>query len=155
MRESADRDGFLEGEDDGSFGPPFVCCVMVNFMSKYSAQTYALLRIVAGFLFLWHGTQKVFGFPGDSSGERPFHITWIAGPIELIGGVLLMIGLFTRPVAFLCSGLMAFAYWMSHGPRALLPIENRGELAALYCFLFLFISAFGPGIWSLDGRIRK
>ena len=91
---------------------------MLDFMSKYTAQTYALLRIVAGFLFLFHGTQKVFGFPGGSTGgARPFHIAWIAGPIELIGGVLLMIGLFTRPVAFLCSGLMAFAYWMSHGTR--------------------------------------
>ena len=129
---------------------------MVDFMSKYSAQTYALLRIVAGFLFLFHGTQKVFGFPGGSTGgPRPFHIAWIAGPIELIGGVLLMIGLFTRPVAFLCSGLMAFAYWMGHGTRALLPIENRGELAALYCFLFLFISAYGAGIWSVDGRKTK
>ena len=128
---------------------------MLDFMSKYSAQTYALLRIVAGFLFLWHGTQKVFGFPGGSTGERPFHIAYIAGPIELFGGLLLMIGLFTRPVAFLCSGLMAFAYWMSHGMRALLPIENRGELAALYCFLFLFISAYGPGIWSVDGRKGK
>lgn len=129
---------------------------MLDFMSKYSAQTYALLRIVAGFLFLFHGTQKVFGFPGGSTGgPRPFHLAWIAGPIELIGGVLLMIGLFTRPVAFLCSGLMAFAYWMSHGTRALLPIENRGELAALYCFLFLFISAYGPGIWSVDGRKTK
>lgn len=120
-------------------------------MSKYSAQTYALLRIVAGFLFLWHGSQKLLGFPGGSSGQRPFHLTYIAGPIELFGGLLVMIGLFTRPAAFLCSGLMACAYWMSHGTRALLPIENRGELAALYCFLFLFISAYGPGICSVDG----
>ena len=129
---------------------------MLDFMAKFGSQTYALLRIVAGFLFLWHGTQKVFGFPGGSSGDRPFHITYIAGPIELFGGLLLMIGLFTRPVAFLCSGLMAAAYWMSHGTRALLPIENRGELAALYCFLFLFMSAYGSGIWSLDAlRGRK
>lgn len=129
---------------------------MLDFMAKFGSQTYALLRIVAGFLFLWHGTQKVFGFPGGSSGDRPFHITYIAGPIELFGGLLLMIGLFTRPVAFLCSGLMAAAYWMSHGTRALLPIENRGELAALYCFLFLFMSAHGSGIWSLDAlRGRK
>ena len=129
---------------------------MLDFMAKFGAQTYALLRIVAGFLFLWHGTQKMFGFPGASSGERPFHITYIAGPIEFFGGLLLMLGLFTRPVAFLCSGLMAFAYWMSHGTKALLPIENRGELAALYCFLFLFISAHGSGIWSLDAlRGRK
>ncbi len=129
---------------------------MLDFMAKFGPQTYALLRIVAGFLFLWHGTQKLLGFPGGSSGDRPFHITYIAGPIELFGGLLLMLGLFTRPVAFLCSGLMASAYWMSHGTRALLPIENRGELAALYCFLFLFLSAQGSGIWSLDAlRGRK
>ncbi|HQZ17244.1 MAG TPA: DoxX family protein [Vicinamibacteria bacterium] len=129
---------------------------MLDFMAKFGPQTYALLRVVAGFLFLWHGTQKLFGFPGGSSGDRPFHITYIAGPIELFGGLLLMLGLFTRPVAFLCSGLMASAYWMSHGTRALLPIENRGELAALYCFLFLFLSAQGSGIWSLDAlRGRK
>ncbi len=129
---------------------------MLDFMAKFGPQTYALLRIVAGFLFLWHGTQKLLGFPGASSGDRPFHITYIAGPIELFGGLLLMLGLFTRPVAFLCSGLMASAYWMSHGTRALLPIENRGELAALYCFLFLFVSAQGSGIWSLDAlRGRK
>jgi putative oxidoreductase len=129
---------------------------MLDFMPKLGPQTYALLRIVAGFLFLWHGTQKLFGFPGGSSGDRPFHITYIAGPIELFGGLLLMLGLFTRPVALLCSGLMASAYWMSHGTRALLPIENRGELAALYCFLFLFLSAQGSGIWSLDAlRGRK
>jgi len=129
---------------------------MLDFMAKFGPQTYALLRVVAGFLFLWHGTQKLFGFPGGSSGDRPFHITYIAGPIELFGGLLLMLGLFTRPVAFLCSGLMASAYWMSHGTRALLPIKNRGELAALYCFLFLFLSAQGSGIWSLDAlRGRK
>lgn len=129
---------------------------MLDFMAKFGPHTYALLRIVAAFLFLWHGAQKLFGFPGGSSGDRPFHITYIAGPIELFGGLLLMLGLFTRPVAFLCSGLMASAYWMSHGTRALLPIENRGELAALYCFLFLFLSAQGSGIWSLDAlRGRK
>ena len=129
---------------------------MLDFMAKFGPHTYALLRIVAGFLFLWHGTQKLFGFPGGSSGDRPFPITYIAGPIELFGGLLLLLGLFTRPVAFLCSGLMASAYWMSHGTRALLPIENRGELAALYCFLFLFLSAQGSGMWSLDAlRGRK
>ena len=127
---------------------------MDKFMSPFGSQTYALLRMVAGFLFLWHGSQKLLGFPGGFS-ERPFHLTYIAGPIELIGGILVMLGLFTRGAAFLCSGLMAFAYWMSHGTRALLPIENRGELAALYCFVFLFISAQGAGIWSLDGLRGK
>ncbi len=129
---------------------------MLDFMAKFGAQAYALLRIVSGFLFLWHGTQKLFGFPGGATGDRPFHIAYIAGPIEFLGGLLIMSGLFTRPVAFLCSGQMAFAYWMSHGTRALLPIENRGELAALYCFLFLFLSTHGSGIWSLDAlRGRK
>ncbi len=128
---------------------------MVNFTGKFTSETYAILRMVAGFLFLWHGVQKLFGFPGPASGNASLHITYVAGPIEFIGGTLLMLGLFTRPVAFLCSGLMAFAYWMSHGTRALLPIENRGELAALYCFLFLFISAHGAGIWSLDSLRGK
>jgi putative oxidoreductase len=123
----------------------------MNFMRGYEGQTYALLRIVAGFLFLWHGIQKLFGFPPDERiASAPALIIWIAGPIELIGGVLVMIGLFTRPAAFLASGLMAFAYWMGHGTRALLPILNQGEPAALYCFVFLFISARGPGIWSVD-----
>lgn len=82
----------------------------------------------------------------------PFHITYVAGPIELLGGLFVMVGLFTRWSAFLCSGLMAFAYWMAHGTQAVLPIVNKGEPAALYCFVFLFISAYGSGIWSLDQR---
>ena len=119
---------------------------MVNFMERFGPQTYALLRIVTGFLFLWHGVEKVF----HASASAPFHITYIGGPIELVGGVLTMLGLFVRPTAFLCSGQMAFAYWMAHGTKALLPIENKGELAVLYCFVFFFISAQGSGIWSLD-----
>jgi len=126
---------------------------MVKFMASFTSETYALLRVVAGFLLLWHGTQKLFGFPGGFS-ERPWHVTYVAGSIELVGGVLVMLGLFTRGAAFLCSGLMASAYWMSHGTRALLPIENRGELAAVYCFVFLFIAAQGSGMCSLD-RLRE
>ncbi|HKK51985.1 MAG TPA: DoxX family protein [Myxococcota bacterium] len=122
---------------------------MARFMAPFAPQTYALLRIVAGFLFLWHGSQKLLGFP-PSAGPPPDWIVWVAGPIELVGGLLVMIGLFTRWAAFLCSGLMAAAYWMAHGTRALLPIENQGELAALYCFVFLFISAQGAGLWSVD-----
>jgi len=125
---------------------------MMNFLSAYTAQSYALMRIVAGFLFLWHGTQKLIGFP--PGGEMPAFIKWVAGSIELFGGVLVMLGLFTRPAAFLCSGLMAAAYWMAHGTNALLPILNKGELAALYCFVFLLISTKGPGIWSLDGILN-
>lgn len=126
---------------------------MNHFMSKFNSPCYALMRIVAGFLFLWHGSQKLFGFPSGIPGEVPAFIIFVAGPIELIGGVLIMIGLFTRWSAFLTSGLMAAAYWIGHGTTALLPIQNHGELAALYCFVFLFISSQGGGIWSLDAYL--
>jgi putative oxidoreductase len=122
---------------------------MLSFMKSYQQQTYALMRIVTGFLLLWHGSQKLLGFPPPDPGASGI-VLWIAAPIELIGGALVMIGLLTRPVAFLCSGLMAAAYWMAHGPNALLPISNGGELAVLYCFVFLFMSAQGAGIWSVD-----
>jgi putative oxidoreductase len=123
------------------------------FMRKFTDQTYALMRIMSGFLFLWHGVQKVFGWPPmPIKGEAPWHIIWIAGPLELFGGLLLIVGLFTRWTAFLCSGLMACAYWMAHGLKAFLPSQNGGELAVLYCFVFLYISARGAGIWSLDSK---
>jgi len=123
---------------------------MAKFMAFLNNQTYAMMRVVAGFLFLWHGTQKLFGFPVPKMEGAPWYITNVAGPIELVGGALVMLGLFTRQAAFLCSGLMAFAYWMAHGHKALFPIQNGGELAALYCFVFLFISTQGSSVWSLD-----
>ena len=128
---------------------------MKAFMSRYNSQGYAAMRIVTGFLFLWHGIQKLFDFPVAMPGGVPAFITYIAGPIELIGGTLVMIGLFTRWAAFLASGQMAVAYWMAHGTKALLPLLNKGELAALYCFVFLFISTQGGGIWSIDSLIKK
>ena len=128
---------------------------MKTFMSSYNSQGYALMRIVVGFLFLWHGAQKLFGIPSPIPGEVPAFITYIAGPIELIGGTLVMIGLFTRWAAFLASGQMAVAYWMVHGTKAVLPIQNNGELAALYCFVFLFISTQGGGIWSVDAAQNR
>ena len=126
---------------------------MRSFMSKYSTHCYALMRIVVGFLFLWHGSQKLFDFPGGMPGGVPAFITYVAGPIELVGGILVMIGLFTHWAAFITSGQMACAYWMAHGTKALLPIQNNGELAALYCFVFLFIATQGGGIWSVDSLI--
>jgi putative oxidoreductase len=123
---------------------------MANFLRPYEPQTYALLRIVTGFLFLWHGMQKLFGFPGEVPAGAPAFVLYTAGPIELVGGALVMIGLLTRWAAFISSGLMAAAYWMAHGMNALLPVQNQGELAALYCFVFLFIAARGPGMWSVD-----
>jgi putative oxidoreductase len=123
----------------------------MEFMKRLEPQTYALLRIVAGFLFLWHGMQKLFGYPEAMPPNVPAFIIWVAGPLELFGGALVMIGLLTSPVAFVLSGLMAFAYWMGHGLNALLPVVNKGELAVIYCFVFLYISARGSGIWSVDG----
>jgi putative oxidoreductase len=127
----------------------------VTSFSKFNAQAYALLRIITGFLFLWHGSQKLFGFPASGHGAAPAFITWGAGTSELVGGVLVMIGLFTRGAAFLASGLMAVAYWMAHGRQALLPVQNGGELAVIYCFVLLFISTQGAGIWSVDGARKK
>jgi putative oxidoreductase len=123
---------------------------MATFMHRYERETYALLRIVAGFLFLWHGVQKLFGYPAGMPPGVPAFITYVAGPIELVGGALVMLGLFTRWAAFIASGTMAFAYWMAHGPKALLPIVNQGEPAVLYCFVFLYIAARGGVIWSID-----
>jgi putative oxidoreductase len=120
------------------------------FMWSYNSQIYSLLRIVVGFLFLWHGVQKLFGFPDPMPAGVPAFIIYIAGPIELVGGALVMAGFFTRPAAFLCSGLMAAAYWIGHGMKALLPVQNGGDLAILYCFVFLFISTQGGGLWSVD-----
>ena len=123
---------------------------MAAFMSSYSSQTYALLRIVTGLLVALHGSQKLLDFPMEASAGMPGFITFIAGPIELVGGLLIMVGLLTSWAAFLSSGLMAVAYWMVHGTNALFPMQNQGELAVLYCFIFLFISAQGSGIWSID-----
>ena len=115
---------------------------------------YAALRIVAGFLFMFHGLQKIFGMYGGQV-QRMGTLPWFAGVIELVGGILIMIGLFTAIVAFICSGEMAAAYFMAHFPSGFWPIVNRGELAALYCFVFLYIAARGSGPISVDKMIRK
>ena len=120
------------------------------FMERFGDQTYALLRIVTGFLFLWHGMQKLLGFPTPPPPEIPAFVVYLGGGIELVGGLFVMVGFQTRWAAFLCSGLMAAAYWMAHGTNHILPFLNKGELAALYCFVFLFISAHGSGRWSVE-----
>ena len=97
---------------------------MATFMKSYDAQTYALMRIIAGLLFLWHGSQKLFGFPGALPEGAPPFIIYVAGPIELVGGILIMVGLFTRWAAFICSGQMAAAYWMAHGTTSLTPASR-------------------------------
>jgi putative oxidoreductase len=123
---------------------------MAHMLAAYQKHAYALLRIVAGLLFLCHGAQKLFSIPIPPGGEVAPFLTWVAGPIELFGGALIAVGLFTRWSAFICSGEMAVAYWSFHASRGLTPLENHGELAALYSFVFLCIAASGPGIWSVD-----
>ena len=122
----------------------------MQFLTRYEPFCYALMRIVAGFLFLWHGSQKLFGFPAPPTDGLPPFVNWGAGTIELVGGLLVMLGLFTRPAAFICSGTMAAAYWLAHGLRDPFPLNNGGELAALYAFAFLYIAARGAGMWSVD-----
>jgi putative oxidoreductase len=112
----------------------------------------SVLRFMAGLLVLQHGTAKMLGFPAlpQFANLQTFGMSWWAGVIELIGGALLVIGLFTRPAAFILSGMCAVAYFYAHAPRGFFPIANGGELAALYCFVFLYLAAAGPGPWSAD-----
>ena len=126
-------------------------------MPSYASMAHGLLRIVSGLLFLFHGTVKIFGFPpGAQPGQvPPLTLMGVGGAIELVAGTLIMIGLFTRPAAFLAAGEMAVAYWMFHAPQNLYPVINQGDPAILYCFIFLFIAAAGPGAWSVDGLRRR
>lgn len=121
-------------------------------LSNWTPHALGVLRIVAGLIFLEHGTQKLLGFP---AGERAFvewwTLSWSAGVLELVLGALIVIGLFTRLAAFIASGEMAFAYWIAHAPQNFFPVNNGGDAAILYCFLFLFLVFAGPGKWSLDG----
>jgi putative oxidoreductase len=130
---------------------------MFASFSRYQPQLLSALRIVAGLMFIQHGAQKIFGFPAPPMG--PFNIAsqmGIGGVIELVGGALIIIGLFTRPVAFILSGMMAVAYFQFHAATGgLFPLVNKGELAALYCWVFLYIVAAGPGAWAVDNMIGK
>ena len=120
---------------------------------NWPSATHALLRIMTGFLFVPHGYQKLFGLGGV--GPKEGALPLIAGLIELIGGTLIILGWQTRWVAFLCSGLMAAAYFIAHASGGFLPLLNRGETAVLYCFVFLYLWANGSGAWSLDSLIAK
>jgi putative oxidoreductase len=121
-------------------------------LSSWTPYALGILRIVAGLIFLEHGTQKLLGFP---PGERAFveimTLSWWAGLLELVLGALITVGLFTRAAAFIASGEMAVAYWLAHAPRDFFPVNNDGDAAILYCFVFLFLVFAGPGKWSLDG----
>jgi putative oxidoreductase len=127
----------------------------MGFLGRYTEPIYALLRIVTGFLFACHGAQKLFGALGGDKVPPGPTLMFLAGVIELVAGVLVLLGLFTSIAALLASGEMAVAYFTVHQPNGGLPIQNQGELAALYCFVFLYIAARGSGIWSLDGAIHR
>jgi putative oxidoreductase len=121
---------------------------MAKMRTNLEGYAYAAMRIVTGLLFLFHGLQKLFGLVGGQTVEL-MSLRGAAGIIELVGGAMVMAGLFTSPVAFICSGEMAVAYFMVHLPRGMWPIQNGGELAALYCFVFLYIAARGSGPLSV------
>jgi putative oxidoreductase len=123
--------------------------------AKLSDVTLSLLRAVAGFLYLQHGAQKLFGALGGNAVTNMMSLLGLAGVLEFFGGILILFGLFTRPVALILSGQMAVAYWMAHAPRGGPPISNGGELAVLYCFLYLFFFANGGGDFSVDGWLRR
>lgn len=124
---------------------------MENFVEAWRPRVLSVLRIVSAFLFMQHGTQKMFGFPAPQRNEfELLSMSGVAGTLEVFGGFLLLIGLFTRPVAFLLSGLMAFAYFLVHAPQSFWPLLNGGELAALWSFLFLYFAFAGGGDWSVD-----
>ncbi len=124
----------------------------MKFLDDYQEHGYALMRIVAGYLFIWHGTQKFLDFPKEWPWGELSMLQTAAGGIEVIGGILILIGLFTRYAAFICSGEMAVAYWLAHAPQdnPLFPITNGGELAVMYTFVFLYIAGRGAGMWSID-----
>ena len=122
----------------------------------WAPRILSILRIVAALLFFEHGTSKLLGFPpSDHSGPEVLSLSWIAGALELVGGALLIVGLFTRPVAFILAGEMAFAYWMAHAPKSAFPLLNGGDSAILYCFVFLYLAFAGGGPWSLDALWRR
>lgn len=128
---------------------------MDRFLGNYSPQLYAILRIVAGIMFAMHGSQKLFGWPGDGNTVELASMMGVAGIIELVGGIMIAIGFLTSWAAFIASGQMAVAFFMAHFPQDWNPLVNQGETALLYCFLFLYMAARGSGIWSVDAAMNR
>lgn len=125
---------------------------MSHTLNPWAPRVLSVVRIVAGLIFLAHGTQKLLGFPASDMNPPAFSIFWFAGAIELVAGTLITIGLFTRPAAFLASGTMAAAYFIAHAPQNFFPSLNGGDAAILYCFFFLYLVFAGPGTWSVDAK---
>jgi putative oxidoreductase len=121
----------------------------------WAPRVLSILRIVAALLFLEHGTSKLLGFPPSDHAVEFLSIGWFAGVLELVGGALLVVGLFTRIAAFILSGEMAFAYWMAHAPQSPYPLVNKGDAAILFCFVFLYLAFAGGGPWSVDAALAE
>ena len=119
-------------------------------LGAWASVFLSILRIVAALIFMAHGTAKLLGFPASEMSPAAFSLPWLAGVIELVGGALLAIGLYSRAAAFVMSGTMAAAYFLAHAPQSFYPVLNGGDAAILYCFVFLYIVFAGPGPWSLD-----
>jgi putative oxidoreductase len=120
-------------------------------LTSWTPRMLSVLRIVTGLLFLEHGTQKLLGFPpSDHAAQALFSILGLQGVLELVGGFLILVGFFTRPVAFILAGDMAVAYFMAHAPKNFFPTLNGGQLAILFCFVFLYLAFAGGGEWSVD-----
>lgn len=130
---------------------------LFNGASRWQSEALAILRIVTGLTFMAHGVIKLFGFPdGAQPGQQEIAtLLGVAGILETVGGVLIILGLFTRPTAFILSGMMAVAYFMAHFPQSPYPAVNGGDAAILFCFVFLYFVASGPGAWSLDGARKR
>jgi putative oxidoreductase len=130
---------------------------MDTLAERWAPRMLSILRIVAALIFIEHGTQKLFGFPAAPANGFPpaLSLLWWQAIIEVAGGALLLIGLYTRLVAFVLSGSMAFAYWIGHAPKSFFPALNGGDAAILYCFVFLYIACAGPGPWSIDGSVQR
>jgi putative oxidoreductase len=126
------------------------------YFNNWTPRALSVLRIVTGLLFLEHGTGKLLGFPpSDQAAATLFSLIGVQGVLELVGGFLILIGLFTRPVAFILAGDMAVAYFMAHAPKSFFPTINGGQLAILFCFVFLFLAVAGGGIWSADEQLAR